>query len=1169
MKTTDKRYQVGNFYPESFINLLSELVNRPKSEVRKKLQVSYLIRYIQALIKEKPHYLNQVVMVTENKHEDRDNLMNYAEFDVFTSSDLYQRHSKRIHFFHGRFLESQLDRIFDGFHDGNVPGTKDLADRYIGSVVIRINQGAFIAKTLLPHLKYLKEDAILPYLRSYKVGLFGILLEVKETIAWQEQDRVVAACASSSLWFTYHALQHDINSHRFPFPAGITLSATRDRKRTSSVFPNQGLTIPEMAQSIRSQGMEPYHLKFDFPQAMEPEGYKQMIRHLFAYTQKLISVPILVLCNYSYDEKGEKVKAKDIVSDENILAALGDTDLIVVRTETSSLHTVTILGLQDWRKLESDNSQKLSLGRQCWKSENPITSRKMLRSVADRIQFLVVHDDQVGMFARIFRPTHIPFVVRSGPYYDDKDAKSHPHYLGPFGTSLEYVRDSENNLCPTSRLIEGGTKVCETKITATVPDTSSDNSKAKGTGSADDRGETKYICMPESIILGFHPKVRAHYPAIQGEILFFENDLQQWLTRNYWEVSADETESYDSRLYYAEKAIELQDSFWPDGFEITSPGERNLDSISAKRLGIDNPPQYEWEIRINRSHYLLEQLREQYRIQEKNEVKETSIKIENKPVDDFSKSILLKPWPLFVWRATAWWRGRRMIDIFFDATDPRPCNFVFHIAVYHRSIDNCASTYLFHTLADPDNRSRSDELHSSVLNHWVIQIYGNREDRSQKEERKLVADFGNAVLPEKIHDHEKGDQYGVVLLEKRMRCLHNFWLERHETKDSTLRYMIDIKVVDFFKDVVIQLEKDRSSHEDLYDNSDTKEKAPLMCLWLVDMHGELRIGLEERVSATPRKKRGHPCLTTGGSARMAGEIIRLEDMTDGDNLFKRKTGRKVPSETQVWFVNNKSGRYTKFAKERSVDRLKHVVEWMNKLAEVGGYKATFVENYDPGMDGVEVLNSEFDARHFMVDIIKAELKQDDLLLSCHEMGRLLYCARAGQILTTGGDDSHKITTGKNHVPTPLEILCLGETIADSIKKDKEKGKDPDEKLEKVFNLEVVNTIAARVLAHFWERTLAMDGPLYTIGVDDAEVSKVLNILIDWSGGKDLAKKNAALDTLCFVKSNDSDIKNRIDNLLRGYISSIGTSQEDRIATNAKKWLIKNRPTVSRIPETPD
>ena len=40
--------------------------------------------------------------------------------------------------------------------------------------------------------------------REYKVSLFGIDLAIN-TIAFQEQDRVVSACATSALWSMYHA----------------------------------------------------------------------------------------------------------------------------------------------------------------------------------------------------------------------------------------------------------------------------------------------------------------------------------------------------------------------------------------------------------------------------------------------------------------------------------------------------------------------------------------------------------------------------------------------------------------------------------------------------------------------------------------------------------------------------------------------------------------------------------------------------------------------------------------------------------------------------------------------------------------------------------------------------------------------------------------------------
>jgi len=101
-----------------------------------------------------------------------------------------------------------------------------------------------------------------PITRTYSANLFGVELKVGKSLAFQEQDTVVAACATSALWSVFHGtgvlFQHAILS-----PSAITKIATEqitDGER-SRAFPSHGLDAIEMARAIKEVGLEPYPVR--------------------------------------------------------------------------------------------------------------------------------------------------------------------------------------------------------------------------------------------------------------------------------------------------------------------------------------------------------------------------------------------------------------------------------------------------------------------------------------------------------------------------------------------------------------------------------------------------------------------------------------------------------------------------------------------------------------------------------------------------------------------------------------------------------------------------------------------------------------------------------------------------------------------------------------------
>jgi hypothetical protein len=100
-----------------------------------------------------------------------------------------------------------------------------------------------------------------PILRKYPVGLFGLELEI-ETLAYQEQDSVVAACATSALCSCFRGTGK-LFQHVIPPPVEITDWAgdhlPEDLVAVSlRAFPNTGLSATQMAHAIRRVGLEAF-----------------------------------------------------------------------------------------------------------------------------------------------------------------------------------------------------------------------------------------------------------------------------------------------------------------------------------------------------------------------------------------------------------------------------------------------------------------------------------------------------------------------------------------------------------------------------------------------------------------------------------------------------------------------------------------------------------------------------------------------------------------------------------------------------------------------------------------------------------------------------------------------------------------------------------------------
>lgn len=223
-------------------------------------------------------------------------------------------------------------------------GQKILQKHYLGFVVVRPIPFTFVGRTCLkiydPVDPKTSSKRHYPTTRPSVVHLCGVELQV-DTLAFQEQDSVAAACASSALW---SALQSTamLFQHSIPSPVEITRLATRHLPLETRVFPNKGLNAIQMADAVRAVGLEPLSLPVI--------SSKMLVRITYAYLRG--KIPIIFILKSSMP--GRRV----------------------------SWHAIAITGFNypDGAKITG-----------CW--DEALMS-------PDVIEKLYAHDDQIGPFAR-------------------------------------------------------------------------------------------------------------------------------------------------------------------------------------------------------------------------------------------------------------------------------------------------------------------------------------------------------------------------------------------------------------------------------------------------------------------------------------------------------------------------------------------------------------------------------------------------------------------------------------------------------------------------------------------------------------------------------------------------------------------------------------------------
>lgn len=245
------KIRVMNFSPGSFPSIdLPKILGYKASSWQPSKQVIYLSKYLDSI--------GTKTIVIEHHYIDRHFMDEHQRYYSSCFSN-FGNSSIRLHFFKKSFEVGKFNLVLRSLRTKSEKFfTKP--DNYLGCVAFRPIPQALIGRSLLPPMNapHIESPAAARNITTtikQKIHLSGMELCV-DGLPFQQQDRRVGACASTAVW---SALSRVAKSEgmRAPSPAEVTESAVKSIIPLGRPYPQGGLTIEQMCESIRSLGFAP------------------------------------------------------------------------------------------------------------------------------------------------------------------------------------------------------------------------------------------------------------------------------------------------------------------------------------------------------------------------------------------------------------------------------------------------------------------------------------------------------------------------------------------------------------------------------------------------------------------------------------------------------------------------------------------------------------------------------------------------------------------------------------------------------------------------------------------------------------------------------------------------------------------------------------------------
>jgi hypothetical protein len=241
-------YLVSKFQRATISALIRECFGYDFSDIQDHQQLEYIFNYL--------NVLGATSVLLEPGYVDKDFLEDFSRYYVKRFNN--DGHlCGRLHFFSCHLDHRRINGMLTNSSGGLTP--EALQDAYLGFMVVKPLPKTFIGKTCLrvasePVHSLIKRKERLT--KRYAVNLFGVDLHV-DSVAFQEQDRVVAACATTAIWSALHSLSW-LDVRDVPSCSEITTSAINYIHGSHNSFPNKELTNKQIQRALDIEGLR-YH----------------------------------------------------------------------------------------------------------------------------------------------------------------------------------------------------------------------------------------------------------------------------------------------------------------------------------------------------------------------------------------------------------------------------------------------------------------------------------------------------------------------------------------------------------------------------------------------------------------------------------------------------------------------------------------------------------------------------------------------------------------------------------------------------------------------------------------------------------------------------------------------------------------------------------------------
>ena len=218
-------------------------------------------------------------ILLETDYVDRDYLEDYSQYYVRCFSR-YGERCARLHFFDDGGDDSfniSHEEIRKGLTVAPLELESKLQRRYLGFIVIKPIPRTFIGKSCLKRYPRLASNHNKKVIANeYTVNLFGMNLKV-DSVAFQEQDKVVSACATTAIWSLMHAQKQPNRLPETPSASRITLAAINHIENSSNSFPNGGLSIKQIMRAFDVYGFRTH--KVDLKKDLSQSTFFDTVRY--------------------------------------------------------------------------------------------------------------------------------------------------------------------------------------------------------------------------------------------------------------------------------------------------------------------------------------------------------------------------------------------------------------------------------------------------------------------------------------------------------------------------------------------------------------------------------------------------------------------------------------------------------------------------------------------------------------------------------------------------------------------------------------------------------------------------------------------------------------------------------------------------------------------------